>query len=150
MALATSPRTLPSSERTALRVVPAPDDAAEAARPQRLDLRLTRVRTWSITKAAAALGLVVAIALSLTGVVAWALASRLGVVAGLEETIATGLGMESWTAPAGTLLVGWIAVVAGVTVLAVAFVVLLTVAFNGIARATSGLHLEAHAQPTSS
>ena len=153
MALATSPRSLPSSERTSLRLVTRPDateaPAGDASGSQRLHLRLTRVRTWSITKAAAALGLVVAPALGLTGVVAWWLASRLGVVAGLEDTIASGLGMGSWSAPAGTLLVGWIAVVAGVTVLAVAFVVLLTIAFNGFARATSGLHVEAHAQPAS-
>ncbi len=156
MALATSPRTLPSSERS-LRVVPAPipsegalDDGAPVAEPQRLHLRVTRIRTGSITRAALALGLVVATALSLTGVVAWWLASRLGVVSGLEETIASGLGMDAWSAPAGTLLIGWVAIVAGVTVLTVAFVVLLTVAFNGFARATSGLHVEAHAQPASS
>ena len=159
MALATSPRTLPSSERASLRVVPADDrsdrqpgrDATTGeARPQRLNLHITRVRTGSVTRAAATLGLGVAVALSLTGVIAWWLASRLGVVAGLEETVASGLGMESWTAPTGALLIGWIAVVAGVTVLAVAFVVLLTVAFNAHARATSGLRLEAHARPTSS
>lgn len=157
MALATSPRTLPSSERTTLRVVPgsggpaAPADVApEEVGPQRLQLRLTRLRTGSVTRFAVALGLVVAIALSLTGVVAWWLASRLGVVAGLEETIASGLGMESWSAPAGALLAGWVAVVAGVTVLAVAFVVLLTIAFNGFARATTGLRLEAQAHPASS
>jgi len=158
MALATSPSTLPSSERTSLRVVPAPDPGSPDhehradgdAAPQRLQLRLTRIRTGSVTRAAAVLGLVVAVAVSLAGVVAWWLAARAGVVAGAEETIASGLGMESWSAPAGALLVGWIAVVAGATVLAVAFVVLLTVAFNGFARATSGLDLEAQARPTSS
>ena len=154
MALATSPRTEPSSER-ALRVVPTPDgrgddDAPKAMAAQKIHLRLTRIRTGSVTLAALALGLVVAVALTLTGIVAWWAASRAGMVTGVEEAVASGLGLEAWDAPAGALLVGWIAVVAGLTVLAVVFVVLLTIAFNGLARATRGLHVEAQARPASS
>lgn len=145
MAVVTSPQALTTPvERADLQVVPV-DDARSAREPVRLQVR--GLRTASVARTAGVLGALVAAAAVIAGVVLWAFAGAVGLLGGLERAVASGLGMETWSLPAGALLLGWIAVVGLITVLAVSFVVLLTVAFNALARTGRGIDVLTEAVP---
>lgn len=140
-----TPRTLSARmPRSEARVVPA-ETTLEAPEPIRLQVR--GLRTASVARTAAVLGALVAFSAIAAGVAVWAFAGAIGVLDGLERAIASGLGMDAWSLPAGTLLLGWVAAVGITTTLAVAFVVLLTIAFNAMARAGRGVDLLTEAVP---
>lgn len=145
MAVVTSPHTLVSPSSRAERRPAALERSVDRAEPMQLHVR--GLRTASVARSAAVLGALVAAASIVAGVVVWTIAGGVGLLDGIERAVASGLGMESWSLPGGTLLLAWVAVVGLITTLAVAFVVLLTVAFNALARTGRGVDLLTEAVP---
>jgi hypothetical protein len=109
-------------------------------------LAVHRVAIWSLARTALLLASVIAAALVAGGIGAWWLLRRSGLADGIEGAVASGLGMESYALPTGSLLLGWTALATAGAALAVLLVALLGVAFNALGGSMGGVIVEVRAE----